>query len=76
MLHPISLAGLGINNPSLSQGPVGVLRNPTAQPHPRFDSTHLGLCRSLRTVSGLRGTFRTMEKILLPRPKPSRGFHI
>ena len=76
MLHFVPLAGLRISNPSLSQGFIGVLWHPAAQPYPRFNSAHLRLRCSLQTVSGLQDPFRTMEEVLLPCPPPSRGLYI
>ena len=68
MLRFVSSVGLRIPDPPLSQGPVRVLRDPASSPHPRVNLAHLGLHCLLRDISGLRGSFRIVEKVLLPRP--------
>ena len=76
MLRLVSSEGLRIPDPPLPQRSIRILWDPAAQPHTMFYAAHFGFRRSLRPVLRLRGSFVTMEKVILPRPSPSRWLYI
>ena len=61
---------------SVSPGAPGVLWPPAAQPHACLHIAYRGLRSPLRAVFGLRGSFRSVEKAILPCAPYSEGVNI
>ena len=65
-----------ISNSSVSPGAPGVLWPPAAQPHACLHIAYRGLRSPLRAIFGLRGSFRVVEKAILPCAPFSEGVNI
>ena len=66
MPRPLFNKGAQVSNPSISPGAAGVLRPLATQSHACLRIAYRGLRSPLRAVFGYRGSFRAMEKVILP----------